>query len=236
MARFSAVVDVEVGERGRRRRVGQVVGGHVDGLHRGDRALVGRGDALLQRAHVGGQRRLVAHGRRDTAEQSRHFGARLGEAEDVVDEEQHVLALVAEVLGDGEARERDAGTGARRLVHLAEHQGALRTGGRAVVLVRVLVHARLDHLVIEVVALAGALADAGEHRITAVGLGDVVDQFLDQHGLAHAGAAEQADLAAACVGGDQVHDLDAGDEDLRFRGLLGEARALPGGWRGASRC
>jgi hypothetical protein len=43
---------------------------------------------------------------------------------------------------------------------------------------RVLVDARLDHLVIEVVALAGALADAGEHRVAAVRLGDVVDQLL----------------------------------------------------------
>jgi hypothetical protein len=33
--------------------------------------------------------------RRDAAEQRRHLGARLREAEDVVDEEQHVLALVA---------------------------------------------------------------------------------------------------------------------------------------------
>ena len=64
-------------------------------------------------------------------------------------------------------------------------------------LVRVLVDAGLDHLVIEVVALAGALADAGEHRVAAMRLGDVVDQFLDEHGLADAGAAEQADLAAA---------------------------------------
>ena len=31
---------VEMRERGRRRRVGQVVGRHVDRLHRGDRALV----------------------------------------------------------------------------------------------------------------------------------------------------------------------------------------------------
>ena len=215
---------VKVGERGRRRRVGQIVGRHVDRLHRGDRALVGRGDALLQRAHVGGQRRLIAHRRRDTAEQRRHFGARLGEAEDVVDEEQHVLALVAEVLGDGEAGQRDAGAGARRLVHLAEHQRALGTGGRAVVLMRVLVHAGFDHFVIEIVALAGALADAGEHRIAAMRLGDVVDQFLDQHRLAHAGAAEQADLAAARIGGDQVDDLDAGDEDLRFRRLVDKAR------------
>jgi peptide chain release factor 1 len=73
----------------------------------------------------------------------------------------------------------------------------------------------LDHLVIEVVAFAGALADAGQHRIAAVALGDVVDQLLHGHGLADAGAAEQADLAALGVGAEQVDDLDAGDEDLR---------------------
>ena len=76
---------------------------------------------------------------------------------------------------------------------------------------RVGVDLRFDELVIEVVALAGALADAGEHRIAAVGLGDVVDQLLNEHRLADARAAEQADLAALGVGGEQVDDLDAGD-------------------------
>ena len=78
---------------------------------------------------------------------------------------------------------------------------------------------------IEVVAFAGPLADAGEHGVTAVGLGDVVDQLLNQHGLAHAGAAEQADLAALGVGRQQVDDLDAGDENLGFRGLISELGA-----------
>ena len=211
-------------ERGRGRRVGQVVGRDVDRLHRGDRALGGGGDALLQRAHVGRQRRLIAHRRGNAAEQRRHFRAGLGEAEDVVDEEQHVLALVAEIFGDGEAGQADAGARARRLVHLAVHQRAFRAGGRAVVLLRVLVDAGFDHLVIEVVALARALAHAGEHRIAAVRLGDVVDQFLDDHGLADAGAAEQADLAALGIGREQVDDLDAGDEDFRLGRLVGEER------------
>ena len=84
---------VEVRERRRRRRVGQVVGRHVDGLERRDRSLLRRRDAFLQHAHLGGQRRLVADGAGRAAEQRRHFGARLREAEDVVDEEQHVLVL-----------------------------------------------------------------------------------------------------------------------------------------------
>ena len=206
-------------ERGRGRRVGQVVGRHVNRLHRGDRALGGGGDALLQRAHVGRERRLITHRRRNTAEQRRHFRARLREAEDVVDEEQHVLALIAEIFRDRQAGEADAGARARRLVHLAEHQRAFRAFAAAL-----LVDAGFDELVIEVVAFAGALADAGEHRITAVRLGDVVDQFLNEHGLADAGAAEQADLAALGVRREQVDDLDAGDENLRFGRLLGVDR------------
>ena len=52
--------------------------------------------------------------------------------------------------------------------------------------------------------------------------GDVVDQLLDQHRLAGAGAAEEADLAALHVRCDQVDDLDAGLEDLDRRGEVAE--------------
>ena len=84
----------------------------------------------------------------------------------------------------------------------------------------------LDHFVIEVVAFAGAFADAGKHRIAAMRLGDVVDQFHDQHGLADAGAAEQANLAALGVRREQVDDLDAGDEDRGLGRLVGKGRRL----------
>ena len=85
------------------------------------------------------------------------------------------------------------------------------------------------HLEPQVVALAGALAHAGEHRDAAVLQGDVVDQLHDDDGLAHAGAAEQADLAAAQVGLQQVDDLDAGLEHLQLGGLVLEAWAPAGG-------
>ena len=194
---------VEVGERGVRRRVGDVVGGHVDRLHRGDRVTARRGDPLLQHAHLVGQRRLVADRRGHAAEQRRHLGAGLGEPEDVVDEQQHVLLLhVAEVLRHRQRGQRDAQAGARRLVHLAEDQRGLVDD------------AGLGHLTEEVVALTGALADAGEHRDATEVLGDAVDHLLDEHGLADAGTAEQADLAALHVRREQVDDLDAGLEHL----------------------
>src|SRR5262249_52598490 len=91
-------------------------------------------------------------------------------------------------------------------------------------LLGVLVDFGLDHFVIEIVALARALADAGEHRIAAVGLGNIVDEFLNDHGLAYAGAAEQADLAASGIGRQKIDHLDSGHQDLRLGRLFGEAR------------
>ena len=96
---------------------------------------------------------MVTDSRRDTTEQSRHLGTSLGETEDVVDEKKHILALlITEVLRNGETSERNTGTGTRGLVHLTEDEGDLGvtlevddTG--------------LNHLVVQVVALTGTLAD-----------------------------------------------------------------------------
>jgi hypothetical protein len=120
----------------------------------------------------------------------------------------------------------DARAGSRRLVHLAEHERHLGAFRRRIA-VRVLGDdARVQELVIEVVALTRPLADAGEHGRAAVALGDVVDQLLDEHGLADAGAAEQADLAALRIRREQVDDLDARDQHGALGGLVDELRAL----------
>ena len=160
------------------------------------------------------ERRLVTDGARHAAEQRRHLGARERVAVDVVDEHQHVFAFVAEVLGHREARERDAQAVARRLVHLAEHERDL------------VEHARVFHLVVEVVAFASALADTGEHGVTAVLFRDVVDELEQRDRLADAGAAEQADLTALRDRHDQVDDLDARLEQLDRARLLFVRRRL----------
>ena len=86
-------------------------------------------------------------------------------------------------------------------------------------------HARFLELEPQVVALARALAHAGEDRVAAVLERDVVDQLHDQHGLAHAGAAEQPGLAALEVGLEQVDDLDPGLEHLDLGVLLSKLGA-----------
>ena len=96
---------------------------------------------------------MVTDGRGDTTEQGRHLRTGLGETEDVVDEEKHILALlITEVLRNGETSQRDTGTGTRGLVHLTEDESDLRvtlevddTG--------------LNHFVVQIVTLTGALTD-----------------------------------------------------------------------------
>ena len=53
-----------------------------------------------------------------------------------------------------------------------------------------------------------------EDRETTMGLGDVVDQFLNQHGLADTSTTEQTNLSTTGVGSEQVNDLDTGLQDF----------------------
>ena len=198
----------EVGEGGLDGRVGEVVGGHVDRLHRRDRAPMGRGDPLLEIPHLCRQGGLVSHRGGHPAQQRRDLTAGHHVAEHVVDEEQDIRPLlVAELLGHGQARQGDPESRSRGLVHLAEDQGGLVD------------HPRFMHLPEERVAFPGTLPHPGEHRVARVLLGDVADEFHDDDGLAHPGASEEPDLRALGEGADEVDHLEAGLQDLG-RGLL----------------
>ena len=121
---------------------------------------------------------------------------------------------VAEVLGHGQRAQSHAQSRARRLVHLAEHEGGL------------VEDPGLAHLDDQVVALTGALADAGEDGHAVVVEGHALDHLLDEDRLSDAGTAEQADLAALDVGGEQVDDLDPRLEHPRLGLELVEGRRL----------
>ena len=59
----------------------------------------------------------------------------------------------------------------------------------------------------QVIALTGALADAGEHGVAAVLQRNVVNQFHDNDRLANPGTTEEPDLTALGVRGQQVDNL-----------------------------
>ncbi len=146
-------------KRGRGRRVGIVVGGHEDGLHRSNRAVLGRSDALLQLADFGVEVWLVADGGGHPSKERGDFRAGLDKTENIVNEEEDVeMLLVAEILGDGQAGEADAQARSGRLGHLAVNQG-----GAGFLGVARHNNAGFRHFQQQVVAFAGALADAREY-------------------------------------------------------------------------
>ena len=153
----------------------------------GDGVASGRGDALLERADLVGQVRLVAHGGGHAAQQRGDLGAGLREAEDVVDEQQHVRGFCTSRKYSAMV---SAVSGTRRRV----------PGCSSIWPKTSAVFSRTPaslHLADEVVALTGTLADAREHGARRRGsVATSLDHLLDQHGLADACAAEQTDLAA----------------------------------------
>jgi hypothetical protein len=103
--------------------------------------------------HVRRERGLVTDGRWDTTEKGRHLRTGLGETENVVNEEKHILPfLVTEILRNGKTGKCDTSTGTRGFVHLTEDESDLR------VTVKV-DDTGLNHFVVKIITLTGALTD-----------------------------------------------------------------------------
>ena len=132
--------------------------------------------------------------------------------------EGHILTLlVPEILGNSQADKSNTSTSARGLVHLYVHQSDL--GG----LVLEGDDTTLNHLVVQIVALSGHLADTSEHRETTVSLGNVIDKLHDEDSLADSNATKETNLASLTAGGKQVDDLD---KDFMLDGHLVKVRSL----------
>jgi hypothetical protein len=127
--------------------------------------------------------------------------------------------LVTEVLGNGQTSQGNTGTGSGGLVHLTEDQSDL---GLAIKLN----DGGLLHFVVQIVTLTSTLADTSEDRVTTVGLGDVVDQLLNEDGLADTGTTEETNLSTTSVGSEQIDDLDTSDQNLGRGGLISERRGV----------
>ncbi|GBE59641.1 cellobiose phosphorylase [Babesia ovata] len=218
-----------MGEGGCGRRIRDIVGWHVHRLHGRNGTLVGRRDTLLQRSKVSSKGRLVTDSRRNAPQKRAHFRTGLGETVNVVDEEQHILTvLVTEVLGHGQTSKGNTCPGTWRFVHLAVHQCGLGSGEvkSAVLQLAALDNAGLHHLVVKLITLPGAFSDTGKHGETTVLLGDVVNQFHNQHCFTDTGTTEQTDLTTLSVRSQQIDDLNTGDQKRFVGALVAERHGL----------
>lgn len=75
---------------------------------------------------------------------------------------------------------------------------------------------------VQVVTLTSSLTDTSEDRVTTVGLGNIVNELLNKHGLADTGTTEKTNLSTSSVGGEEVDDLDTSLENLSLGRLVDE--------------
>jgi len=198
--------------------ISKIISWHIDGLDGGNGTSLGGGNSLLESTEISGKSGLVTYSRWDTTEKGRHFRASLGESENVVDEQKHVLVLfISEVLSDGKTSETDTSSGTWGLVHLTVHESGLR-------LVRVEVDdTRLNHFVEEIVTLTSTLTDTGEHRVTTVSLSDVVNKLHNEHGFTDTGTTEKTNLTTSGVRGQKIDDLNTSNEEFGTLTLINES-------------
>jgi peptide chain release factor 1 len=75
---------------------------------------------------------------------------------------------------------------------------------------------------VQIVTLTSTLSDTSEDGITTVGLGDVVDELLNEDSLADTSTSEQTNFSSTSVWGEEIDDLDTGHENLSSGRLLSE--------------
>ena len=85
---------IQVSERRGRSWIRQVVSRYIHRLHRCDGAFLGRGDPLLQTAHLFRKRRLITDCGGNAPEERRNLRSRLRESENIIDKKQHVFPFI----------------------------------------------------------------------------------------------------------------------------------------------
>jgi hypothetical protein len=171
-------------------------------------AVAGRFHQLRQgREH----RRRIALGGRRLAQCQRHFAQRHGVAGQRIDQQQHVLALVAVMGGDRVAQFGGHDAHQRAFVGRRDHQHGF--------LQAFLAQRHVDKLA----HLARALADQADHDHVGHGL---ARHQAQQHRFADAGAGHQADALALAQG---QHGIDGAHADVE---RLGDRFFFSGWMRG----
>ncbi len=198
-----------MGKRCCRGRVSQVISRNIDRLHRGDRTLLGRRNPFLQFSHLRRQVGLVTNRRRHPSKQRRNFRTSLGEAEDIINKKEHILALfITKIFRHSQCRKTNPKTGSRRLIHLTKNQsGFFEDTG-------------IFHLVPEIITFTGSFTNPAEDREATVLSCNIINKFHDNNSFTNSGSAEKADLSTFNIGCQHINNLDSGLQRCEFGTLL----------------
>ncbi len=157
--------------------------------------------ALQQTRQFGKDGGRIAARDRRLAGGGRDFADRMGETRDAVDDQKHVVALVAIVLGNGDR-------GQRR--HLAQHRAFIACGNHGNRFGQVFAERVLD----EFAHFTAAFADQRDDDLVE-GIG--TRQHRQQRGLADAGTGENAETLAEAERREDVDGAHAGAESHAAR-------------------
>jgi hypothetical protein len=194
---------IQMGEGGGRGGIGKIISGYEHSLDGSDGSVSGGGNSFLEGTQIGGEGRLVTDSGRDTSEKGGHFGASLGESEDVINEQKHILVLfVSEVFSNGESGKSNTGSSTWGLVHLSVDEGGLGAISFDIN------DTGFNHFVVEIVTFTGSLSDTSEHGVTTMGLGDIVNKLHDEYGFTDTSTTEESNLSSSSVGSKEINNLD----------------------------
>mmetsp|Transcript_35100 Transcript_35100/g.73103 ORF Transcript_35100/g.73103 Transcript_35100/m.73103 type:complete len:448 (+) Transcript_35100:278-1621(+) len=216
---------VQVSKGCGRGRIRKIISRHVDSLHRGNGSLGGRGNTFLKTTHISGKSGLVTDSRRNTSKKGGHFRTGLGETENVVHKEQHILVFfITEVLGNGKTGKSDTGAGTWGFVHLPVDKSGLGSIGGASGFVN-LNHTTFNHFVVKIISLTGTFTNTGEDRVSSVVDGNVVNKFHNNNGFSYTGTTEKTNLSSLGVRGKEINNLDSGHKNVLGTTLFAESRS-----------
>lgn len=75
---------------------------------------------------------------------------------------------------------------------------------------------------VKVITFSGSFTDAGEDRVTSMSLCNVVNKFLNKHGFSDSSSSEESNLSSSSVRGEEIDDLDTGDQEFGSGSLVFE--------------
>lgn len=79
---------------------------------------------------------------------------------------------------------------------------------------------------IKIISFSSSFSNSGEDGVPTMGLGHVIDQFLNQDSFSNSGPSEKSDLTTSSIRGEQVDDFNTSNKQFGSRTLFLKAGGI----------